>query len=124
MVESNLNVLEKDILRHEQQIHDLNERLNELSTSHQETGFILKTYMENMKTFGDKIDKLTNTVEELMPGKKDWEFEKRLEVVESKQINLNKYKLWTMAAVVLLLISIISPDALPHLIHFYQQMKP
>jgi chromosome segregation ATPase len=114
--------LEKDVQRHEKEINGLTGKLNDLSASHIEVGFILKTYMEKIPVFEKKIDNLSEKIQSLMTNKNDWDLEKRVELVEKHSKLVNRYSIW--GGIILLVLVILNPEIAPFLISVLQNKMP
>lgn len=117
-----VETLEKDVSRHEIQIHDIMEQLNDLSRSHAELGFILKTCMEKFPVFEKKIDGLGDKMELLLPNKGSWEMERRMDGVEKEQKATTKHKIWAGIAILVLVLT--NPEVMPFIMGVLENKVP
>ena len=128
MAEPNLLVVDTEVNRHKEEIREIKQNLTELSKSHQETMLMVRTLVDSYKEIyleiGSKMDKLSASIENLKPGKQDWEFEKRLENVENIQRALLRYKTPTIIALIILGLGVVAPEAIPPLLDAIASRSP
>lgn len=105
--------------RHDQEIDSLLKEVRDLATTHQEYGFLLKTYMEKFHSFDGKIDHLTMLCQERLDGKEHWDFKNKVSNIEKRQELHSSCMKWIMASIIFIISS--QPHILIDFINFWKK---
>lgn len=117
-----IDIIQKDLSRHEEQIKVIASQVNDLAVSHAEIGFLVKTYMEKIPVFEKKIDDLGDKILKLMPNRSDWEIEKRIETNEKAIIRLTKS--FIFISITVLVLVMVTPEAQQFLLGVLENKVP